>query len=110
MHVCFQTSIGLCRQSVSIPVFANGNIQFLEDVDICFKETMVDGVMSAGKLLSHVGIFVTAIEGNLYNPALFTGQQPACWTMVEDYLKWVKLYPPTVSIVKGHLIKLWLRV
>ncbi|CAE6454209.1 hypothetical protein ACGC1H_007671 [Rhizoctonia solani] len=94
--------IAAVKQALKVPVFANGNILYPEDVKACLEATGADGVMSA--------------EANLYNPALFAGlpSNSALQTGPRDhtdlaieYLEIVKeLKTDTApSAVKGHLFK-----
>ncbi|XP_046913683.2 dihydrouridine synthase 1 isoform X2 [Dermatophagoides farinae] len=85
------TKIRLVKENLRIPVFANGNIQSKIEVDKCFDETIVDGVMSA--------------EGLLYNPALFTGKPLAVWDAAYEYVEQYRKHASSFSSIRGHIFK-----
>ncbi|XP_031623253.1 tRNA-dihydrouridine(16/17) synthase [NAD(P)(+)]-like [Contarinia nasturtii] len=81
------------RDSVSVPVLANGNILSVEDIDDCIRETNVVGVMTA--------------EGNLHNPAIFERNYiPVTWDLANEYLDIVEKYECPRGYVRGHIFKM----
>ena len=80
-------------ETVNIPVFANGNVLNLKDADKCLEYTKCVGVLSA--------------EGNLYNPAIFSGKNPRIHEMVDEYLEICKEHQPPISFIRGHLFKMF---
>lgn len=91
--------IRMVKQAVKVPVFANGNICYREDVDRCLEVTGADGVMTA--------------EGNLSNPALFLPVDhphayPPSHILASRYIDIVtSLRTPTnSSAIKAHLFRM----
>ncbi|KAI9024465.1 dihydrouridine synthase-domain-containing protein [Phycomyces nitens] len=84
------------KDAVKIPVFANGNILYHEDIQRCLDHTGADGVMSG--------------EGHLYNPTIFTPQDmpPLSWAIAQEYLEICRDVCPTRhNIIKSHLFKIF---
>ncbi|KAF8985442.1 tRNA-dihydrouridine(16/17) synthase [NAD(P)(+)]-like protein [Haplosporangium bisporale] len=87
--------IKLVQEAVGhlVPVIANGNILYHEDVDRCLEQTGCTGVMSA--------------EGNLYNPAIFTPGHPESWRLAEEYLTICDELDTKIAYTRGHLFKIF---
>ncbi|KAL1747862.1 dihydrouridine synthase-domain-containing protein [Schizophyllum fasciatum] len=99
--------IAMVKKAVSVPVLANGNMLYQEDIEACLRATGADGVMSA--------------EGLLYNPALFVGLDsspspstalhnlhPSVTAMALEYLTICRELNTHTSLgaIRGHLFKI----
>ncbi|KAG0174154.1 hypothetical protein DFQ28_001110 [Apophysomyces sp. BC1034] len=83
------------KEAVKIPVVANGNILYHDDIQRCLDHTGADGVMSA--------------EGSLYNPAIFAKRDmpPTTWEMAQEYLEICRdICPTKPGPIKAHLFKI----
>ncbi|KAF9432118.1 tRNA-dihydrouridine(16/17) synthase [NAD(P)(+)]-like protein [Entomortierella beljakovae] len=78
-----------------VPVIANGNIAYHEDLAKCMEKTGCPGVMTA--------------EGNLFNPAIFTNRTIESWKLAEEYLDICEQLGGNQKhgFIRGHLFKLF---
>ncbi|KAI9146501.1 hypothetical protein BKA69DRAFT_1034705 [Paraphysoderma sedebokerense] len=83
-------AITLVKESVSVPVIANGNIFSLDDAKSSVAATKVDGVMVA--------------RGLLENPALFAGHSVTPLSAVSDYLQLAVKYGTHPYIIHHHIM------
>ncbi|CDH59923.1 trna-dihydrouridine(20a 20b) synthase [Lichtheimia corymbifera JMRC:FSU:9682] len=82
--------IKLVKESVSMPVFANGSIFSNADAEEMYEKTGVDGVMSA--------------RGLLQNPAFFSGYEYTPWECIEEYVHLALGYGTNHFIFHHHLM------
>ncbi|ORZ10657.1 dihydrouridine synthase-domain-containing protein, partial [Lobosporangium transversale] len=87
--------IRLVQEAVGhlVPVIANGNILYHEDIERCLNETGCAGVMSA--------------EGSLYNPAIFMPGHIKSWSLAEEYLTICDELDTKIAYIRGHLFKIF---
>ncbi|KAJ2506683.1 tRNA dihydrouridine synthase, partial [Coemansia sp. RSA 2052] len=82
--------IKLVKESVSVPVLANGSIFTLADAETMYEKTGVDGVMAA--------------RGLLQNPALFAGFDHTPLACVEKYVNRALAYGTPTFILHHHVM------
>lgn len=82
-------AIKLIKETVSVPVIANGDCFSLSDAHEIAKRTNVDGVM--------------AVRGILANPALFAGYKEAPWGCVEKFFEYATSYGLPPRLIQHHL-------
>ncbi|KAI9487193.1 MAG: dihydrouridine synthase-domain-containing protein [Benjaminiella poitrasii] len=93
------TKIKAVKMAVDVPVIANGNILYHDDLERCLLQTGADGVMSA--------------EGVLYNPMLFDANKrnmpPLTYDVALEYLDICEHLESNVktrpNMIKSHLFK-----
>ena len=85
--------IKLLKQALTVPVVANGNILYSDDIDKALKYTGCDGIMIA--------------ETSLYHPGIFNGTVKPVWDFAKEYLDICdnNEHGMSMSQHKGHIFK-----
>ncbi|ODV63817.1 tRNA dihydrouridine synthase [Ascoidea rubescens DSM 1968] len=82
-------AIKIIKESVSVPVVANGDCFSLEDAHRIANDTGVDGVM--------------AVRGILENPAMFSGYKQVPWGAIERFFSIGVSYSLPFRVFQHHL-------
>lgn len=82
-------AIKLVKDSVSVPVVANGNAFTIEDVHRIHEITGANGVM--------------AVRGALSNPAMFAGFDKTPWHCIERFLDYVTVTGLPFRLIQHHI-------
>lgn len=82
----------IVKKFTSLPLIANGGIEFFEDIQKCLDYTGAQAVMSS--------------EAVLENPALFQPNRIRLDDLAVEYIELCKKYPVTNNHIKPHLFKM----
>ncbi|KAG8907286.1 hypothetical protein FRC01_007739 [Tulasnella sp. 417] len=104
--------IAAVKKAVSVPVFANGNVLYAEDVERCLSFTGADAYMSAEPQLHNPGIFYTPQSDSKSSPLdeeWSRSSDPPHASVALEYLSIIRsLKTPTASsAIKAHLFRLF---
>ncbi|KOC60979.1 tRNA-dihydrouridine(20a/20b) synthase [NAD(P)+]-like [Habropoda laboriosa] len=83
-------SLKLVRDSVKLPLIANGDVKNLESAEKLYRESNCEGVMSA--------------KGILTNPGLFSGHSVTPLNCVQDWLDITSTIPTQFICFHHHLV------
>lgn len=83
-------NLKLIRDSVKLPLIANGDVKSLENAENLYRESNCDAVMSA--------------RGILTNPALFSGYSVTPLNCVQDWLDITSTIPTPFTCFHHHLV------
>ncbi|KAK9297681.1 hypothetical protein QLX08_008726 [Tetragonisca angustula] len=83
-------SLKLVRDSVKLPLIANGDVKSLESAENLYKESNCDAVMSA--------------RGILTNPALFSGYSVTPLDCIQNWLDITSILPTQFICFHHHLV------
>ncbi|KAG8993118.1 hypothetical protein FRB90_000789 [Tulasnella sp. 427] len=105
--------IAAVKKAVSVPVFANGNVLYAEDVDRCLAVTGADAYMSAEPQLHNPGIFYSPDPSSESpspdEPGYLRSTHPPLASVALEYLSIVRSLktPTSPSAIKAHLFRLF---